>query len=186
MTFEEFFRKATDWQEHGCSGFFLKAVESLASASRGSDTLLPRRPLTRHPVHHVRVNAERDHQTVAKSAGGGTPTDTSGSDSKPRGQFNGDGRGASRRRMDSSTTRNPYASARHIQARIGVLDRPSAGSRKRHLQSKARTRLNKSARIPASVVLIRGCKALRKLNFGSLASRWALARRPQTPCTRSH
>ena len=186
MTVEEFFRKAADRHAHGWPEVFLNAVERPGSAPRDSDTLLSHIPLTLLPAHHARVNAKRNHQAVAKSAGGGTPTDSSGSDSKPRRKFNGDGRGTCRRRMDSSTTRRSYASTRHIQARIGLLDRSSAGNHKHWHQSKSRAKLNESYRTPASVALVRGCKTSRVLRFSSLASQWVLAQRPQTPCTRSH
>ena len=75
-----------------------------ASRAQDLDTLLPEaQPITKD-TNHAEPEIEGSDQTLASPAGGRTSADSSGSDSTPRCQFHGHGRGAGGRGVDSPTT----------------------------------------------------------------------------------
>ncbi len=100
----------------------LRVADQRASKAYISDTLLiDSQPNEQGGQKNVGIRVGGDGSEVAEPTRGGAPEAASGGDPIPRGQFNGHGRGASGRGLDSPTTRAPFAATRCIETRYGIL-----------------------------------------------------------------
>ena len=103
--------------------FNLAWLEALLRAAdqRASKRSLPDSLLQPEENEDARPEFERSHRELAKSAGGGTPAASPGSDSSTRRQLHGDGGRAGGRGVDQGTTRPPHSATRYIETSVGIL-----------------------------------------------------------------
>ena len=99
----------------------LRVADQRASKGPVSDTLLAESQLNDQGAEDVQTELETSNQALARSDHGGTPATSSASDSEPRGELHGYGRGASGRDLDSGTTRAPYGATRYVETEVGIL-----------------------------------------------------------------